>query len=91
MKRSLALTSLLLSVGLISTSARSAEEASADRVTGLNEIGIFSLSGVNGSPQDIERIVAFKADEHGASYYRIIQMRENTAEDHWNVKAIFYA
>lgn len=33
MKRSLALTSLLLSAGLISTSAQSAEEVNADRVT----------------------------------------------------------
>lgn len=91
MKRSFALTSLLLSIGLISTTARSAEYVSADRVTGLNEIGVFSLNGLNGSPQDIERLVALKADEQGASFYRIIQLHEDATPDKWNVRAIFYA
>ncbi|EON3264683.1 DUF1471 family protease activator YjfN, partial [Salmonella enterica subsp. enterica serovar Typhimurium] len=39
MKQELALSSLLLSAGLVSTTAQSAEFASADCVTGLNEIG----------------------------------------------------
>lgn len=42
MKRTLALTTLLLSAGLVSTTAQSAEFASADCVTGLNEIGQIS-------------------------------------------------
>ncbi|MDF3008685.1 MAG: hypothetical protein K0R86_2552 [Enterobacter kobei] len=58
MKRSLALTTLLLSVGLVSTTAQSAEFASADCVTGLNEIGLISVNNVYGSAQDVERVIA---------------------------------
>lgn len=67
MKRSLALSSLLLSAGLVSTTAQSAEFASADCVTGLNEIGLISVSNISGNQQDVERIIALKADEQGAS------------------------
>ncbi len=91
MKRSLALDALLVSVGLINTSALPAEYASADRTTAFNEIGLFSLTTLGSCPQDIERIVALRADEHGASYYRIIQMDENDGPDRWTVQAIFYA
>ena len=91
MKRSLALTTLLLSVGLITTSARSADHACADRVTGLNEIGLISVNNIFGSAQDVERIIALKADEQGASWYRIVQMQENHNPDNWRVQAIIYA
>lgn len=91
MKRSLALTSLLLSAGLVSTTAQSAEFACADRVTGLNEIGLISVSNVPGSAQDAERVIALKADEQGASWYRIIQMYEESRADNWRVQAILYA
>ncbi|WP_031521589.1 DUF1471 family protease activator YjfN [Siccibacter colletis] len=91
MKRSLALTTLLLSVGLITTSAQSADRACADRVTGLNEIGLISVNNIFGSAQDVERIIALKADEQGASWYRIVQMQENHNPDNWRVQAIIYA
>ena len=91
MKRTLALTSLLLSVGLVSTTAQSAEFASADCVTGLNEIGQISVNNISGSPQDVERVVALKADEQGASWYRIIRMQEAMQVDSWQVQAILYA
>jgi len=91
MKRSLALTSLLLSAGLVSTTAQSADFASADRVTGLNEIGLISMNNISGSIQDIERVIALKADEQGASWYRIIRMQEESHVDRWQVQAILYA
>lgn len=87
MKQELALSSLLLSAGLVSTTAQSAEFASADCVTGLNEIGLISVSNVAGNPQDVERIIALKADEQGASWYRIIQMYEEQQSDNWRVQA----
>jgi hypothetical protein len=91
MKRSFALTSLLLSVGLITTSAQSAEDVAADCVTGLNEIGMISVNGIAGSVQDVEKVIALKADEHGASYYRIVKMQENQLAEGWRVQAIIYA
>ncbi|WP_435928038.1 DUF1471 domain-containing protein [Dryocola sp. BD613] len=91
MKRSLALTTLLLSVGLITTAAQSAEDVAADRVTGLNEIGLISVNGIAGSVQDVEKMIALKADEQGAAYYRIIQMQENHQADSWRAQAILYS
>ncbi len=91
MKRSLALTSLLLSVGLINASAQSAEFAYADCATGFNEIGRLALDDISGSPQDVERIIAYKASECGASYYRIIEMTENDSSYNWYAQAILYA
>ncbi|MCM8521948.1 DUF1471 family protease activator YjfN [Enterobacter hormaechei] len=91
MKRTLALTTLLLSAGLLSTTAQSAEFASADCVTGLNEIGQISVNNITGSPQDVERVVALKVDEQGASWYRIVQMQEDHHVNHWRVQAILYA
>ena len=78
MKQSLALSSLLLSAGLAGT-------------TGLNEIGLISVSNIAGNPQDVERVIALKADEQGASWYRIIQMYEDQQPDNWRVQAILYA
>ena len=63
----------------------------ADCVTGLNEIGQISVSNISGDPQDVERIVALKADEQGASWYRIITMYEDQQPDNWRVQAILYA
>lgn len=71
--------------------AQSAEFASADCVTGLNEIGLISVDNIAGSPQDIEYMIARKADEQGASWYRIIQMYEDHPPGNWRVQAILYA
>lgn len=91
MKRTLALSSLLLSAGLLSTTAQPADFASADCVTGLNEIGLISVNDISGSQQDVERVIALKADEQGASWYRIIRMQEDVHVDRWQVQAILYA
>jgi len=91
MKQSLALNSLLLSAGMLHTTAQSAEFTCADRVTGLNEIGLISVDNVAGSQQDVERVIALKADEQGASWYRIIRMQEAMQVDSWQVQAILYA
>lgn len=85
------LTSLQLVTYPASATAQSAEFASADCVTGLNEIGQISVSNISGDPQDVERIVALKADEQGASWYRIITMYEDQQPDNWRVQAILYA
>lgn len=91
MKQSLALNALLLSAGMLHTTAQSAEFACADRVTGLNEIGLISVDNIAGSQQDVERVIALKAHEQGASWYRIIRMQEAMQVDSWQVQAILYA
>ncbi|EFG1757409.1 DUF1471 domain-containing protein [Escherichia coli] len=86
MKQLLASPSLQLVTYPASATAQSAEFASADCVTGLNEIGQISVSNISGDPQDVERIVALKADEQGASWYRIITMYEDQQPDNWRVQ-----
>ncbi|MDU2481568.1 MAG: hypothetical protein E7D33_20575, partial [Klebsiella sp.] len=48
MKRSFTLPSLLFTAATANTSAQSAEFASADCVTGLNEIGLISVTNLSG-------------------------------------------
>ena len=68
MKQLLASPSLQLVTYPASATAQSAEFASADCVTGLNEIGQISVSNISGDPQDVERIVALKAEvRHGTA------------------------
>ncbi len=91
MKRSLTLSTLLFSGGTTVAAAQSAEFASADCVTGLNEIGLISVDNIAGSQQDVEHVIAQKADEQGASWYRIVQMYETQQPDSWRAQAIIYA
>ena len=67
MKQSFTLSTLLLPGGRHVAAAQSAEFASADCVTGLNEIGLISVNNVTGSLEDVEMVIALKADEQGAS------------------------
>ncbi|OKP49505.1 hypothetical protein A8A12_14885 [Serratia marcescens] len=90
MKRSTALTSLLLSMGLLSTGAQSAELAPADRVTPLSEIAEITFNDLPGSPQEAELAIARTADQHGASYYRILSMEEQAHPPGWRASAILY-
>ena len=90
MKRTFTLPSLMLTTVTANTSAQSAEFASADCVTGLNEIGLICVNNISGSQQDVEHAIAVQADEQGASWYRIVQMQEDNHIDHWRVQAILY-
>lgn len=90
MERSNALTTLLTSMGLHPPPARSAEDVAADCVTGLNEIGTISVCDMSGHHIDMEEIIARKASEQGASYYRIIELDEDLPTERWQAKVIIY-
>ncbi len=79
MKRSFTLSSLLLTAATANTSAQSAEFASADCVTGLNEIGLISVTNLSGSQQDVEHAIARKADEQGASGIALFRCTRNNS------------
>ncbi|MEN0613860.1 DUF1471 domain-containing protein [Klebsiella indica] len=91
MKRTFTLPGMMLAPVTANTSAQPAELASADCVTGLNEIGLICVNNISGSQQDVEHAIAVQADEHGASWYRIVQMYEDQQPDNWRVQAILYA
>lgn len=56
----------------------------------LSEIAEITLNNLSGSPQDVEQLIAQKADEHGASYYRILRMEEQAHQPGWRASAILY-
>ena len=91
MKRTFTLPSLMLTTVTANTSAQSAEFASADCVTGLNEMGLICVNNISGSQQGVEDDIGVQADEQGASWYRIVQMYEEQQPDNWRVQAILYA
>ncbi|MBS0849161.1 YdgH/BhsA/McbA-like domain containing protein [Citrobacter sp. JGM124] len=91
MQQSNALTTLLASMGLLPSLAQSAEDVAADCVTGLNEIGTISVNDMVGSPVEVEKVIALKASEQGASYYRIIQLQEDLPTERWQAQVIIYA
>lgn len=90
MKRSTPLISLLPPLGLLSACAQPAELAPADRVTPLSEIAEITFNDLPGTLQDAEQVIARKADEHGASYYRILRMDEQAHQPGWYASAILY-
>ena len=91
MKRTFTLPSLMLTTVTANTSAQSAEFASADCVTGLDEIGLICVNNISGSQQDVETPSPCRPTKQGASWYRIVQMYEEQQPDNWRVQAILYA
>lgn len=82
MKRSFTLSSLLLTAATANTSAQSAEFASADCVTGLNEIGLISVTNLSGSQQDVEHAIAAKQTSKappGIALFRCTRNNSRTA------------
>jgi hypothetical protein len=98
MKRSFTLSSLLLTAATANTIKESSRPHTKPDKNAfllieefLNEIGLISVTNLSGSQQDVEHAIARKADEQGASWYRIIQMYEEQQPDSWRVQAILYA
>lgn len=90
MQRSAVLTSLLLSIGLLASTAQAADAVTADRATGMSQVGTVTVQGIIGSPQDVENAVAKKAQSRGASYYRIITMQDSANQRSWHATAAIY-
>lgn len=70
-------------MGLLSAGA-----PSADHVTPSSEIAETTLNDPPGTLQDAGQIIARKAYEHGASYYRILRMNEQAHQFSWQASAI---
>lgn len=90
MKQYLILPRLPLPAVTTHTHAQPAEYAYADCATGFNEMGLIVINNITGSQQDAEHAIAQKANEQGASWYRIVQMYEDKQLDNWWVQAILY-
>lgn len=74
MKRNLIIASLGLA-SLLSFGASAATLVNSDQASNLQPIGSVSISQRAGVPMDIRQELSVKADQAGASSYRIIEAR----------------
>lgn len=61
----------------LSFGAFAAESVNADQAQNLQSVGTISVSGVAGSPMDINQQLNAKADAQGASAYRVVEAYNN--------------
>ncbi len=86
MKRNLIIASLGL-VSLISFGAGAATLINNEQANNLQPMGSISVSQVAGVPMDVRQELSAKADQAGASSYRIVEARTG---DHTHVTAELY-
>ena len=75
----------LLSV--LSFGAFAASSINADQAQNRQSIGTVSVDAVASSPMDMHEMLDQKAQEKGASSYRVIEARTG---DHWHATAELY-
>lgn len=71
-KATLATLSLL---SLLSFGASAAQLVTSQQAADLQPAGTISISGIGGAPTDYRAALAQKADEQGASAYKVIEAR----------------
>lgn len=86
MKRTLIISSLALA-SLISFGASAATLVNSEQASNLQPMGSVSVSQVAGVPMDIRHELSAKADQAGASSYRIVEARTG---DYTHVTAELY-
>ncbi|MBK0080485.1 MULTISPECIES: peroxide/acid stress response protein YhcN [Kosakonia] len=86
MKRNLIIASLGLA-SLLSFGASAATLVNSDQASNLQSVGTVSVSQIAGVPMDIRQELSAKADQAGASSYRIIEARTGS---HTHVTAELY-
>ncbi|QKJ85438.1 hypothetical protein PMPD1_0461 [Paramixta manurensis] len=83
-KTTLATLSLL---SLVTFGASAAQLLTNQQAENLQSVGTITVSGVGGSPMDYRQQLSQKADQQGASAYRIIEARTG---DSWHATAELY-
>lgn len=73
-----------------SFSSLAATQVGHDRAANLQSIGVVSVSGIAGSPDDAVSALKSKATEQGASYYRIIGLDNPGDSSSWRGNAVIY-
>ena len=72
-------TSIVVSLGLASLvsfgASAAVQQVSAEQAQNLQPMGTISVSQTGGSPMDMRELLNQKADQQGASAYRVIEAR----------------
>lgn len=74
-------------LSVLSFGAFAAESIGADQAQNRESLGTVSVGGISSSPMDMRAELNKKADEQGASSYRIIEARTG---DNWHATAELY-
>lgn len=74
-------------LSVLSFGAFAADSIGADQVQNRQSLGTVSVGGISSSPMDMRAELNKKAEEQGASSYRIIEARTG---DNWHATAELY-
>lgn len=74
-------------LSVLSFGAFAADSISSDQAQSRQAIGTVSVGGVSSSPMDMRAALDQKAQEQGASSYRIVEARTG---DNWHATAELY-
>ena len=74
-------------LSVLSFGAFAADSINSDQAPGRQSIGTISVGAVSSSPMSMHEMLNKKAQEEGASSYRIIEARTG---DHWHATAELY-
>ncbi|WP_431223526.1 DUF1471 domain-containing protein [Serratia sp. L9] len=80
----------LLATASFSTLAAGAKQVDNTQASTLQSIGVVSVSGVSGSPDDAIHALKQKATEDGATHYRIIGLDNPGDSSDWRGNAEIY-
>ncbi|MBF2791701.1 MULTISPECIES: peroxide/acid stress response protein YhcN [Enterobacter] len=86
-KSTVAALSVLSVLSVLSFGAFAADSINADQAQSRQAIGTVSVGAVGTSPMDMHEMLNKKAEEQGASSYRVIEARSG---DHWHATAELY-
>lgn len=86
-KTTVAALSVLSVLSVLSFGAFAADSINADQAQSRQAIGTVSVGAIGTSPMDMHEMLNKKAEEQGASSYRIIEARSG---DHWHATAELY-
>ena len=74
-------------LSILSFGAFAADSIGADQAQNRQSLGTVSVGGISSSPMDMRAELNKKAEEQGASSYRIIEARTG---DNWHATAELY-
>jgi len=86
MKRNIIIATLILA-SMLSFGASAATMVSSDQAQNLQSLGTVSVSQTASSPMSIREQLSAKADQAGASSYRVTELQEG---DTWHATAELY-
>ncbi|MFK3709969.1 MULTISPECIES: peroxide/acid stress response protein YhcN [Leclercia] len=74
-------------LSVLSFGAFAADAINAEQAQSRESIGTVSVGAIGTSPMDMNQMLKEKAQEQGASSYRVIEARTG---DHWHATAELY-